>query len=140
MSARPTNRKTEILDVALALAFEGDPRRVTTVAIANRLNLTQPAIYRHFRSKADLWTEITNRLDAEVAGNIAAAESGEGSALARVRTLVLGQLALIERTPALPEIMIARDPTSADAVVRVAMRSRMSAGASARSLSSPCRW
>ncbi|MCB1329753.1 MAG: TetR/AcrR family transcriptional regulator [Maritimibacter sp.] len=127
MSARPTNRKTEILDVALALAFEGGPRRVTTVAIANRLNLTQPAIYRHFRSKADLWTEITNRLDAEVAGNIAAAESGEGSALARVRTLVLGQLALIERTPALPEIMIARDPTSADAVVRVAMRSRMSA-------------
>ncbi len=127
MTAAPNGRKAQILDTALALAFEGGPGRVTTVAIAERLNLTQPAIYRHYRSKAELWRAITDRLGGEVARNLDAAEASEGPALARLRALVLGQLALIEGTPALPEIMLARDPTSDDAVVRVAMQTRMAA-------------
>ncbi|MCB1339326.1 MAG: TetR/AcrR family transcriptional regulator [Maritimibacter sp.] len=119
------SRRDEILDTALALAFEGGPGRVTTVAIAERLGLTQPAIYRHFRSKADLWAAITERLGTEVGANIAAAEDAEGPALYRLRKLVLGHLDLISRTPALPEIMVTRDPNSADVVVRTAMQKRM---------------
>lgn len=127
MNTAQSDRKTGILDVALDLAFEVGPGRVTTVAIAERLELTQPAIYRHFRSKADLWTAITDRLGAEIERNLAQAERGDGPARARLRALILGQLALIERTPALPEIMLARDPASAGAVVRAAMQTRMSA-------------
>lgn len=130
-------RRDEILDTALALAFEGGPGRVTTVAIAERLGLTQPAIYRHFRSKADLWAAITARLGAEVGANIAAAEAADGPALNRLRALVLGHLELISRTPALPEIMVTRDPNSADAVVRTAMQKRM--GEFQRALTGLCR-
>jgi AcrR family transcriptional regulator len=120
-------RQGEILDAALALAFEGGPNRVTTVAIAERLGMTQPAIYRHFRSKADLWAAITDRLGSEVAANISAAEAEPGPALGRLRRLMLGHLELIRRTPALPEIMLVRDPNSADAVVRLTMQTRMAA-------------
>lgn len=125
MTKEPNDRKAQILDAALALAFEGGPARVTTVAIAERLGLTQPAIYRHYRSKADLWNAITDRLGRDVAHNLDIITNSDQSALARLRALVLGQLALVERTPALPEIMLTRDPTSADAVVRVAMQTRM---------------
>lgn len=125
MTAEPNDRKAQILDTALALAFEGGPARVTTVAIAERLGLTQPAIYRHYRSKADLWTAITDRLGRDVARNLDIVANSDQSALTRLRALVLGQLALVEHTPALPEIMLTRDPTSADAVVRVAMQTRM---------------
>lgn len=126
MNAQPArDRKAEILDTALALAFEGGPNRVTTVAIAERLGLTQPAIYRHFRSKADLWAAITDRLGAAVTQNIARAEAADGTPLARLRLLVLGHLEIVSRMPALPEIMLARDPNSADAVVRVTMQSHM---------------
>lgn len=120
-------RKDEILDAALTLAFEGGPSRVTTVAIAGRLGLTQPALYRHFRSKADLWAAITARLGDEVSANIDSAENGDGPALDRLRALVLGHMALIRRTPALPEIMVARDPNSEDAAVRTAMQMKMAA-------------
>lgn len=123
--AETSIRQGEILDAALALAFEGGPARVTTVAIAERLGLTQPAIYRHFRSKADIWAAITDRLGAEVAANISEAEAEPGPALARLRRLMLGHLELIRRTPALPEIMLVRDPNSADAVVRLTMQTRM---------------
>lgn len=118
-------RRDDILDAALALAFEGGPNRVTTVAIAQRLGLTQPALYRHFRSKADLWAAITERLGAEVSANIAAAEAADSPAIERLKALVLGHLAIIQRTPALPEIMVTRDPNSADALVRTAMQARM---------------
>lgn len=127
MSPQSKGRRDEILDVALALAFEGGPNRVTTVAIAERLGLTQPAIYRHFRSKADLWAAITERLDGEVAANIRAAETLEGPAIERLTALVMGHLEVVRRIPALPEIMVARQPDSADAVVRVAMQARMAA-------------
>jgi hypothetical protein len=40
---------------------------------------------------------------------------------------MLGHLELIRRTPALPEIMLVRDPNSADAVVRLTMQTRMAA-------------
>lgn len=122
---KSSSRRSEILDTALALAFEGGPNRVTTVAIAERLGLTQPAIYRHFSSKSDLWFAITERLGAEVGANIAAAQASSGPVAQRLRALVLGHLELIQRTPALPEIMVTRDPNSADAVVRSAMQARM---------------
>jgi AcrR family transcriptional regulator len=120
-----TSRKDEVLDTALALAFEGGPNRVTTVAIAKRLGLTQPALYRHFNSKAGLWAAITERLGAQVAENIARARGIEESPRRQIQALVLGHLDLVHKTPALPEIMLARDTNSGDAVVRQAMRSRM---------------
>ncbi|GGD28975.1 TetR/AcrR family transcriptional regulator [Sinisalibacter lacisalsi] len=117
-----SNRRTQILDTALALAFDGGPNAVTTVAIAQCLGLTQPAIYRHFRSKADLWRAITDRLGGEIAANIDAATTLEAPAIDRLRALVLGHLALVSRTPALPEIMVARDSDDEKAAMRAAMR------------------
>jgi len=127
VSEQPETRRDEILNAALAIAFEAGPGRVTTVAIAKRLDITQPAIYRHFQSKADLWRAITDRLGAEVDQNIAAANAGAGPAIDRLKALILGHLRLVQRTPALPEIMLARDPNSADSITRMAMQAHMAA-------------
>lgn len=126
MSAEPAkDRKAEILDTALALAFELGPDRVTTVAIAERLGLTQPAIYRHFRSKADLWGAITQRLDARVAQNIARAKTSDDTPLMRIRMLIRDHLMVVRSFPALPEIVLARDTKSDKAVMRATMQPRM---------------
>ncbi|HBZ43851.1 MAG TPA: hypothetical protein DEO85_07285 [Maritimibacter sp.] len=125
MTTEPKDRKAEILDAALDLAFEGGPARVTTVAIAERLGITQPAIYRYYSTKADLWRSITDRLGHNVARNLEANVDNNKPAYVRLHTLVLGQLALIERIPALPEIMLTRDPMAGDGVVRAAMQTRM---------------
>lgn len=121
----PGDRRAEIIETALTLAFEAGPSRVTTVAIADRLGLTQPAIYRHFRSKAAMWEAINDRLGREMSDNIATVETSDAPVTERLRSLVLGQLALIRKNPALPEIMVARDPDSADAVVRATMQAQM---------------
>ncbi len=113
MSARKPSddRKAEIVLITLDLAFEVGPDHVTTGMIAKRLGVSQPAIYKHFPKKEDIWQAVTDTLCARIAANTARARSPEEGPFDQVRTLVLGHLAIIHATPALPEIMVTRDPT-----------------------------
>lgn len=110
-------RKAEITHVALELAFEFGPDRVTTAMIADRLGLTQPAIYKHFPNKEDIWHTATDELCQRIDDNIRAAQD-QSEPIARLRALVVGQLQLLHDYPALPEIMVMRDPNAGTTELR----------------------
>ncbi len=106
------DRKGEIEQAALALAFLVGPDLVTTTMIAKRLNITQPAIYKHFSSKNAIWTAVAGQLAAQITENAKSADKPNkpgSTPRDRIIRLVMGQLRLIELYPALPELMIARD-------------------------------
>ena len=119
------DRKAEIVQAVLDLAFEVGPAQVTTGMIANHLGLTQPAVYKHFRNKEDIWRSIAEGLGNQVEENIAFALAADKAPLDRLRLLFTGHLKLIQNTPALPEIMVARDPKGDQNVVRSQMQSSM---------------
>lgn len=104
-------RKAEILRAALDLAFETGPDRLTTGMIADRLGLTQPAIYKHFKNKEEIWQGVANRLCDLIAANIARSNDASMTPEGRLRKLVLGHLQLVRDNPALPQIMTMRDPS-----------------------------
>lgn len=52
------NRKTEIVAAMLRLADELGPDRLTALAVAQAVGLTQPGIFRHFPTKQDLWLAV----------------------------------------------------------------------------------
>jgi len=104
-------RKAEILRAALDLAFETGPDRLTTGMIADRLGLTQPAIYKHFKNKEEIWQGVANRLCDLIAVNIAMSNDASMTPEGRLRKLVLGHLQLVRDNPALPQIMTMRDPS-----------------------------
>lgn len=104
------DRKLEIVQTALALAFETGHERVTTGMIAERLGLSQPAIYKHFPRKDDIWLAVELTLRAQIKANITGASDPSLAPLVRLRLLVMGHLNLVYKTPALPEIMVARNP------------------------------
>ncbi|PCJ84357.1 MAG: hypothetical protein COA52_17500, partial [Hyphomicrobiales bacterium] len=89
------------------------------------LGLTQPAVYKHFRNKEDIWRSIAEGLGNQVEENIAFALAADKAPLDRLRLLFTGHLKLIQNTPALPEIMVARDPKGDQNVVRSQMQSSM---------------
>jgi AcrR family transcriptional regulator len=128
VSARKSarDRKAEILQAALDLAFETGPDRLTTGMIADRLGLTQPAIYKHFRNKEDIWQAVADRLCGLIAANITDTNELSLPPLDRVRRLVLGHLRLVRDHPALPEIMVMRDPTEAQSGSLSQIRESMS--------------
>jgi len=119
------DRKAEIESATLALAYEHGPAQVTTTMIAERLGMTQPAIYKHFPNKTELWQSITRTLGARIADNIANARTEAATPLEQLRHLALGQLRLVHDTPALPEIMLMRDRTVTQEAVRQEIHANM---------------
>jgi AcrR family transcriptional regulator len=107
------DRKVEILTATLDLAFEVGPDQVTTGMIATRLGLTQPAIYKHFPKKEDVWEAVSVRLCTRISDNLRKREQSADAPLDDLRSLILNHLCLIAEVPALPEIMVSRDRTGA---------------------------
>lgn len=109
-------RRVDIQKATLALAFELGPDRVTTGMIADRLGLTQPAIYKHFPCKEDLWRSITESLAEQISENITRAAKQSSGPSDHLRQLVMGHLRLVHCVPALPAIMVARPQKGAQFV------------------------
>jgi len=117
-----TDRRAEIVDTALSLAFEVGPERVTTGMIANRMGLTQPSIYKHFAGKEDIWLVVVDTLCAQISANVAKVVAGKSAPEEQVKQLVLDHLRLVQGTPALPEIMVMRDPDGAQGRLKFKMQ------------------
>jgi AcrR family transcriptional regulator len=103
------DRKVEILETALKLAFELGPDMVSTGKIAERLGLSQPVIYKHFSNKDAIWQGIAADLAARIKANVAQAQAGGQNPIDRLHMQMSGHLDLVEHAPALPNIMVHQD-------------------------------
>jgi AcrR family transcriptional regulator len=119
------DRKSEIEQTALDLAFKIGPSQVTTGMIAKKLGLTQPAIYRHYPKKDDIWTAIALHLGAQIDENIAASSAADLAPMDRLKKLVLGHLRVVKENPALPDFMVLRDKTDGHIVVQDSIQDAM---------------
>lgn len=122
---RSEDRRAEILTATLDLAFEFGPDHVTTGMIARRLGLTQPAIYKHFPKKEDIWLAVTEILCTRIRENIDHGSQPTLPPVENLRRLILGHLRLVSEIPALPEIMVTRDPTGNLAQARRAIQAEV---------------
>ena len=120
MSARKSAdiRKAEIVAAMLRLADELGPDRLTTLAVARAVGLTQPGIFRHFPTKQDLWLAVAARIaetmtqawDEVLAANPAPQD--------RVAALLQVQLCQISANPAIPAILHSRELHTENAALR----------------------
>ncbi len=58
-----TGRQQEILTAALELTAAGGIRQLTIRNLAEKLGITEPAIYRHFRSKSEIIRTLIGEFD-----------------------------------------------------------------------------
>ncbi len=121
------DRKREAVQAALQLAFKVGPAQVTTGMIATELGITQPAIYKHFPRKDDIWAAVAQHLSQRIAQNIARANEMRLAPDAYLKTLVLGHLQVIKENPALPEFMILRDTKDGHIILQDTIQAAMSA-------------
>lgn len=103
------DRKAEIVEALLALADRIGPDRLTTNDIAREVGVTQAAIFRHFPTKAELWSEAGEVIAARMTEAWQQALASETSPKAQLRALIAAQLRQIETTPALPAILHSRE-------------------------------
>lgn len=111
-------RKAEIIATMLRLADELGPDRLTTLALANAVGLTQAGIFRHFPTKQDLWLAVAAQIaqDMTTAWDDCLAVTTQPQD--RVAGLIRVQLRQIAAHPAIPAILHSRELHTENAALR----------------------
>lgn len=110
MRIRRSQRRNDILEAILVMTAEKGLDGVTTRALAERLGVTEPALYRHFPGgKSEMWRALAVLVGERMqAAWRRALEQTGTEPLERLRALVHAQLWIIQEIPALPAILFSR--------------------------------
>lgn len=112
------DRKADIVAAVLALADRIGPDRLTTNDVAQAVGVTQAAIFRHFPTKAELWSAVGEAVADRLTAAWQQALEAHAGPTDRVRALIATQLQQIEATPALPAILHSRELNVDNATLR----------------------
>lgn len=116
------HRQREIVAAVLALARERGPDAITTQAIADRIGVTQGAIFRHFPDKESIWLAVFAWVRTCLAEVYEAALAKGGSPLDRIEHAFLGHVAFVAANPGVPRVMFHELQYPGDSPVRAEVR------------------
>jgi AcrR family transcriptional regulator len=97
-------RKEEIFWIIVDIISEHGFMCVSTVEIAKRLGVSQPAIYKYFPNKEELIVYFLDNLKEILSGIVANAKKGKTTE-EKISLLYQNHLELIERTKILPRVV-----------------------------------
>ena len=93
---KPGERKLQILQILAEMLESPTPEKITTAALAARLEVSEAALYRHFASKAQMYEGLIEFIETTLFGLINKI-SGEGQGIDQVRAITQMLLAFAER-------------------------------------------
>ena len=120
-------RQREIVAAVLALARERGPDAITTQAIADRMGLTQGAVFRHFPDKQAIWLAVFAWVRESLGAAIATAMAKADSPLAKIERAFLAHVGFIAANPGVPRVMFHEMQYPGDSPVRAEVRAMISA-------------
>ncbi|MEZ5653270.1 MAG: nucleoid occlusion factor SlmA [Burkholderiaceae bacterium] len=103
---RPGERRVQILQTLAAMLQEPDSDRVTTAALARRLNVSEAALYRHFASKAQMFEGLIDFIERTLFSLINQISAQEADALRQLRTIIGMLLAFAEKNPGMTRVLV----------------------------------
>jgi AcrR family transcriptional regulator len=98
-------RRSQIVQSTLALLADTPVERITTRQVAHELGISQPALFRHFRSRNEILEAVVAQTREEL-GHLAADVLGrKGAPLASLEALMLGLVDYVARNPGMPRLL-----------------------------------
>ena len=99
-------RKQEILE-ALAKMLENPKReKITTAALAEKLGLSEAALYRHFASKAQMFEGLIEFIESSIFGVINKITKEENDGAKQIQAIVTMLLKFAEKNPGMTRVLI----------------------------------
>ncbi len=112
-------RRTEIIDTVIRLSLAIGPDRVTTQQVAEEIGITQPAIFRHFATKADIWTAVAKRITEEMsAAHKETVVRSDTDSRALLKEIAKAHFTHIQANPAVPAIVFSRELSAENDALR----------------------
>jgi TetR/AcrR family transcriptional regulator len=108
---RPGERRVQILQTLAAMLEQPGAERITTAALAARLDVSEAALYRHFASKAQMFEGLIEFIEQSVftlANQIVEREQGDDPGIgARQSARIIAMLVhFAEKNPGMSRVMV----------------------------------
>lgn len=98
-------RQSEIIRVAVELAAEKGVDSVTTQDMADAMQLTQGAIFRHFATKDDIWVAVMQWIRDRLMKVLDKAASDATDPLNAIERMFFAHITFIGKHPAIPRLL-----------------------------------
>lgn len=119
-------RRAGTVAAAIELAAERNPEEITTTAIAQRMNLSQAAIFKHFPTKDTIWEAVMNWVAERLLARVDSAARGAASPLAALQAMFLAHADFVATHPGVPRMLFAElqraEDTGAKRMARTLIR------------------
>ena len=103
---RPGERRLQILQVLAEMLQNPRGERVTTAALAAKIDVSEAALYRHFASKAQMFEGLIAFIEQTVFGLINQINQKEESGLAQSRGILQMLLVFAEKNPGMTRVLL----------------------------------
>jgi TetR/AcrR family transcriptional regulator len=103
---RPGERRLQILQVLAEMLQNPKGERVTTAALAAKIQVSEAALYRHFASKAQMFEGLIAFIEQTVFGLINQINQKEESGLAQARGILQMLLFFAEKNPGMTRVLL----------------------------------
>ena len=103
---KPGARKLQILQTLAAMLEDPKGERVTTAALAARLDVSEAALYRHFASKAQMFEGLIEFIETTVFGLINEISVKETSGLKQARSIIAMLLDFAQTNRGMTRVLI----------------------------------
>ncbi|QJQ97573.1 TetR family transcriptional regulator [Halomonas sp. PGE1] len=115
-------RRERTVKAVVALCGEEDPATLTTGRIAQRMGVTQGALFRHFPNKEAIWEAVVAWVAERVMARVGAAAEGVEEPLQALEAMFLAHVAFIAEHPGVPRLLMGQlqqpCPTPASRMVK----------------------
>jgi TetR/AcrR family transcriptional regulator len=103
---KPGERRLQILQTLAVMLQEPNGDRVTTAALAARLQVSEAALYRHFASKAQMFEGLIEFIEQTLFGLINQITTNEADSLKQLRAILLMMIGFSEKNPGMTRVLI----------------------------------
>jgi TetR/AcrR family transcriptional regulator len=106
MAAKPGERKDQILQVLAGMLEEPRATKITTAALAAKLDVSEAALYRHFASKAQMFDGLIEFIEKTLFSLINKLTTEEKSGIRQVEGIIALLLGFAKKNPGMTRVLI----------------------------------
>ncbi len=106
MASKPGERRLEILRTIAQMLEEPGGEKVTTAALAKRLDVSEAALYRHFASKAQMYEGLIEFIEGSLFSVINQIATEEEAGLKQVELGIVTLLRFAQKNRGLTRVLI----------------------------------
>ena len=103
---RPGERRLQILQSLAAMLEEPSPEKITTAALAKRLDVSEAALYRHFASKAQMYEGLIEFIEQTLFSLMTKITSEVPDPMEQVGSILAMLLAFAKKNPGMARVLI----------------------------------